>query len=69
MVIQNMSDITLDVTADEAHEIRVALTTAILSLEFHKDNVDEDEARDYEARVQVMYNLLDRIPTGIKEKG
>jgi hypothetical protein len=64
-----MSMIKLEVSNDEAHEIRVALSTAILSLEFHKDNVDEAEARDYDSRIQVMYDLLERIPTGIKEKG
>ena len=57
--------ITLEVSKQEAHEIRVALSCSLLELETYLPSVDDElEVREVKARIEVIGNLIEAIPTG-----
>jgi hypothetical protein len=57
--------ITLEVSKQEAHEIRVALSCSLLELERWLPSVnDEVEVREIKARIEVIGNLIEAVPTG-----
>ena len=57
--------ITLEVSKQEAHEIRVALSCSLLELEHWLPSVnDEVEVREIKARIEVIGNLIEAVPTG-----
>jgi len=63
---RGMSRITLEVTPEEAHEIRVALSCTLLELDLWLPLADDEaEEREIKARIGVINNLLEAIPTGI----
>jgi hypothetical protein len=53
----------LEVTNEEAHEIRVALSVASIQLEgWVTDNPSDEDNEDTKARIALILALLDKIP-------
>jgi len=53
----------LEVTNEEAHEIRVALSVASIQLEgWVTDNPTDEENEETKARIALILALLDKIP-------
>jgi hypothetical protein len=53
----------LEITNEEAHEIRVALSVASIQLEgWVTDNPSDESNEDTRARIALILALLDKIP-------
>ena len=53
----------LEVTNEEAHEIRVALSVASIQLEgWVADNPTDEDNEETKARIALILDLLERIP-------
>jgi len=53
----------LEVTNEEAHEIRVALSVASIQLEgWVTDNPTDEDNEETKARIALILALLDKIP-------
>lgn len=49
----------IDINQEQIHEIRVALSTAVLSLEHYKI---VEQTNEYNDRIVIIDNLLEQLP-------